>query len=92
MKVHIYFRQDGAMGTSTRVALGRLRNVHKEIELAAVPYPGSLFEYEDGWALVEVGDKLRLEIAKDSISISGYGPQFTQEELYLLEELGWEIS
>lgn len=81
MKVHVYFRQKKGPKT-----------VSKEIELAAVPYPGSFFEYEEGWALAEVGGLLSSHITKDGVSISGYGPQFTQEELYSLEELGWEIS
>lgn len=82
MKVHVYFRQK-------RIGL---KTASKEIELAAVPYPGSFFEYEEGWALAEVGGLLSLHITKDGVSVSGYGPQFTQEELHSLEELGWEIS
>lgn len=84
MKVSVYFRQKNIENST----------VIKEIELAAVPYPGTFFEYQDGWGLAEVGgsSRLSLHITNESVSISGYGPQFTAEEMEDLRKNGWAIS
>jgi len=64
----------------------------KIVYLPCVPPIGSYFEFEDGWdaeRLTDSEDKLHLEISCDSISIIGYGPQFTEEEKESLISLGW---
>lgn len=83
MKVTVYFRQ-----------INPFRDVSKEIELAAVPYPGTFFEYQDGWGLAEVGGsgRLSLHITAEGVSVSDYGPQFSEEELADLKENGWTVG
>lgn len=87
VKIYVSFRQKGGM---------MLRSIVKEIELAAVPPPGSYFEYEDGWGLAYVAPYsergVHLEITGSGISISGYGPQFSPDEIESLQELGWRVG
>jgi hypothetical protein len=83
--IHIYFWQDS----------NSLSFIHKQIELSAIPLVGSYFEYEDGWGMCYIvpatEQGMHLHIAKEEISISGFGPNFTEEEIGSLKELGWEV-
>lgn len=87
VKVRVIFRQRNSPAAG--------RSLVKEIELAAIPVPGSLFEYDPGWGLcglVDLQDSgMHLIFSKDRIDIAGYGPQFNAEETKSLLALGWEI-
>ena len=84
MKVHVSFQQ-------TR----EYRSISKTINLPIVPPPGAWLEYEEGWGMVYIASPdergVHLEISPKRIGISGYGPQFTLEELVNLSALGWSI-
>lgn len=68
--------------------------LRKLIELPIVPPPGSWFEYQTGWPLAYLGTdlgELNLLVSSDGVTITGYGPQFSEDEIErLIENHGWE--
>ena len=85
MKVQVSFRQIGKDGPFS---------LQKTIDLAAVPVPGSIFDYQDGWAACQVvghnESGMHLCISADEIALGGYGPRFEEDEIASLLALGWE--
>lgn len=71
-------------------------SLSKEIELPVCPVPGMLLEYESGWgcaSLVTEGERgLHVYISSEEVSISGYGPRFTDEQAASLVAKGWADS
>lgn len=62
----------------------------KDIELAIAPFHGCYFEYQEDWGLAHLGERMSVSILSDSVEIDGYGPQFSEEEIASLLELGWK--
>lgn len=68
-------------------------SISKIVYYPCMPVPGCYIEYEDGWGMVRINphneDGMHLEVTISEVSISGYGPQFSEKEIKSLLELGW---
>jgi hypothetical protein len=85
MRVLVNFRQECGVFS-----------VSKEIEFVTAPVPGVLFDYEDGFDSAHIkpyGERgMWVSLSRARVEIDGYGPQFTDEEITRLKDLGWRDS